>query len=147
MRRLLALVVLLPLLAPSAHAQTSRVIDVEAGTNADGSMYLKPDRVSGRLGESVTLRVHNPDKIFHDVAILDYDGEDIEIEVPAGRTVDHTFTLTKAGEFRMICEVTGHKQKGMQGTLVVESPNESPLHGIVPALALVATAALLLRRR
>lgn len=146
-RRALALLLGLLALAPLAPAQSPRVVDIEAGSNADGSMYLRPDRVEARLGEALTLRVKNPDRIFHDVALLDYDGEDIEIEVPAGRTVERSFTANVAGEFRLVCEVTGHKQKGMQGVLVVTDPNETPAPALASLLGLVALAALVLRRR
>lgn len=135
------------LAAPSVLA-ASRTIDIEVGTNPDGSMYLRPGNVTVDLGDEVTLRIKNVDRIFHDVALLDYDGNDVEIEVPAGRTETHAFKATVAGDFRMVCEVSGHKQKGMFGFLHVVDPNASKLPG--PGLPLlltgVAAVALVARR-
>ena len=121
-------------------AAEARTFDIEAGTNDDGSMYLRPDRVQVAPGDVVTLRVKNVDTIFHDVAILGYGGRDIEIEVPKLRTEEATFTADTQGEFRMVCEVTGHKQKGMQGVFVVGEEKDAPGAG---AAALVGAIALL----
>lgn len=145
MRPTLVLLALL-LLAPPAAAK-ARTVEVEVGTNSDGSMYLTPKDVTVQKGDEVTLRVTNVDSIFHDVALLDYAGQDIEIEVPAKRTETKTFTATEAGDFRLICEVVGHKQKGMQGTLHVTEEKAAPGPALpLVALALVAVA-LAARRR
>lgn len=142
------MVFVLLLLSPVVTAAT-RTVDVEVGTNPDGSMYLRPGNVTVDLGDEVTLRIKNVDRIFHDVALLDYDGNDVEIEVPAGKTETHTFTAAVAGDYRMICEVSGHKQKGMYGFLHVRDPNAKSIDAqgllLVP-LALVAAAALVRRR-
>ncbi len=141
----LALVLLLPLAGGA-----SRTVDVEVGTRPDGTMYLTPSNVTVTKGDEVTLRIRNADRIFHDVALLDYAGEDVEIEVPAGKTETHVFTATEAGTFRMICEVSGHKQKGMFGYLHVVDPeaqkNESPGAAPLLAAALLGLAALATRR-
>jgi uncharacterized cupredoxin-like copper-binding protein len=131
------------LAAPGAQA-AARTVDIEAGSNPDGTMYLRPSDITVDLGDVVTLRVHNPDRIFHDVALLSYDGEDIEIEVPAGKTEERTFTATKTGDFRLVCEVSGHKQKGMQGMLHVVDPaaqKSRTLPGPDAAFALAAALA------
>lgn len=148
----LLLLVAFALAAPGAQA-AARTIDVEAGSNPDGTMYLRPAEITVDLGDVVTLRVHNPDRIFHDVALLDYDNEDIEIEVPAGKTEERTFTATVAGDFRLVCEVSGHKQKGMQGTLHVVDPAAAkktvpmPDATVVLVAGLAACLALSARRR
>lgn len=147
MKAAIVLAALLALcLAPPARA-ADRVLEIEAGTNPDGSMYLKPNDVTVDVGDNVTLRIKNVDAIFHDVAILGYDNEDIENEVPAHTTSDRTFHATVAGDFRLLCEVTGHKQKGMQGMIHVVSaaqaqkktPDLAPL-GLVGVAALLALA-------
>jgi nitrite reductase (NO-forming) len=146
-----ALLLLAALLAPLALADLAdakdQVIDIEAGTSPDGTMYLKPAKVTVPLGANVTLRVHNVDSIFHDVALLGYNGRDTEIELPAGATDSGTFKADKAGEFRIVCEVSGHKQKGMTMQLLVEEPKNAAAPGWAGAmLALVAVAALARRR-
>ena len=141
------LLLLVLLLVPAATA-ASRTIDIEVGTNSDGSMYLRPGNVTVTKGDEVTLSIKNVDRIFHDVALLDYDG-DVEIEVPAGRTASHTFTASVAGDFRLICEVSGHKQKGMFGFLHVEDPsgNDVPGLGFSLSIGALAVLAIVARRR
>jgi uncharacterized cupredoxin-like copper-binding protein len=134
------------LLAPLASSE-ARDVPIEVGTNDDGSMYLTPSNVTVTLGDDVTLRVKNVDRIFHDVALLDYAGNDVEIEVPAGRTESYSFQATVAGDFRLICEVSGHKQKGMFGFLHVVDPNESPAPLLAPLAALLLVALALRRCR
>lgn len=128
---------------PNAGA-AARTIEIEAGTRPDGSMYLAPDDVTVDLGDVVTIRVRNPDPVFHDVAILSYGGEDIEIEVPKYKTEERTFTANTAGDFRMVCEVSGHKQKGMQGMIHIVDPaaKKVPAVGIVLSVGLLALLAL-----
>jgi uncharacterized cupredoxin-like copper-binding protein len=145
MRSALVLATMLVLLAPLALAK-SQTVDIEVGSHPDGSMYLTPGNVTVGLGDALTLRIRNPDAIFHDVAILDYDGNDIEIEVPGGTTEEKTFTATVAGDFRMVCEVRGHKQAGMQGWLHVVEEKGLPAPALASAFALVL-AALAFRRR
>lgn len=135
----------LPFLANSAEA-ADRVIEIQAGTNPDGSMYLRPDKVSVLPNDRVTIRVTNVDSIFHDVAILGYGGRDIEIEVPGHQTQEQTFVADTKGEFRLVCEVTGHKQKGMQGTFTVADA-KTPGSEVVPLVVLVALLAIAARRR
>lgn len=142
-----ALAFLLLLLVVPTVSAAARDIDIEVGTNPDGTMYLTPSNVTVDLGDEVTLRIHNADRIFHDVALLDYDGNDVEIEVPAGKTETHTFTATVAGDFRLICEVSGHKQKGMFGFLHVVDPEATPGFETVALLVGAALVALLLGRK
>ena len=145
----LALLICLLIMASPTVLAAGRTLDIEVGTDPDGSMYLRPGNVTVDLGDEVTLRIKNPDRIFHDVALLDYDGNDVEIEVPAGKTETHAFTATVAGDFRLICEVSGHKQKGMFGFLHVVDPHAKEAPG--PQLAALALGlgvlALLTRRR
>lgn len=143
--RRLALILVL-LLAPMATA-AARDVDIEVGTRADGSMYLEPSNVTVTLDDDVTLRVKNVDRIFHDVALLDYDGNDVEIEVPGGKTETHAFKATVPGDFRLICEVSGHKQKGMFGFLHVIDPKDAPAGALGALAALLVGATLVARRR
>lgn len=149
LRLLGAAVVLASLLMPGALA-AAREFDIEVGTRSDGSMYVEPSSITSILGDDVTFRVKNVDRIFHDIALLDYDGNDIEIEVPAGRTESHSLKATVPGDFRMICEVSGHKQKGMFGFFHVVDPDAKkglPDIGVVGTLLVAGIALALVYRR
>jgi uncharacterized cupredoxin-like copper-binding protein len=125
-----------------------RVVEIHIGWNDDGaSQYMTPSEVRVKQGEKVRFVVTNDDDPakdynggksgkdnFHDVALLDYDGdgdgveEDIEHEVPAGATEttslkgnDYFVAATK-GTFRIICEVRtvpSHADLGMHADFIV----------------------------
>jgi cytochrome c oxidase subunit II len=68
------------------------------------------------LGEEVLLRVHSAD-VTHGFAITEYG---INVEVPAGQTVEIRFRADHAGDFTIYCTVfcgSGHPQH--KGTLHV----------------------------
>lgn len=126
-----------------------REVEIHIGWSADGaSQYMRPSEITVQEGEKVRFVVFNDDDPeadynggksgrdnFHDVALLDYDGdgdgapEDIEHEVPAGQSAstelkgnDYFIAATK-GTFRIICEVRtvpSHDALGMHATFVVE---------------------------
>lgn len=104
-----------------------KTLEVHVGTKADGhTMYLTPATVTATQGEKVRLKVVNDDSsAFHDVALKNYNGETYEHEVEAGATVctyhggEPYFTATAKGSYVMYCEVSGHKEAGMQGSFVV----------------------------
>jgi len=125
-----------------------RVVDIHIGWHEDHkSQYMEPREIRVKQGEKVQFRVTNDDDPatdyngeksgrdnFHDVALLDYDGdgdgikEDIEHEAPAGRTTvtelkgkDYFVASTK-GTFAIICEVRtvpSHAELGMRASFVV----------------------------
>jgi plastocyanin len=126
-----------------------REVEIHIGWNEDRTrQYLEPKEIKVRHGEKVRFVVVNDDDPdtdyngaksgkdnFHDVALLDYDGdgdgipEDIEHEVPAGRTASTElkgnpwFVATTKGRFTIICEVRTdptHAALGMNGALIVE---------------------------
>lgn len=142
----LAILLILPLALPGASA-AARDLTLEVGTRGDGSMYVDPSNVTVDLDDDVTLRVKNVDRIFHDIALLDYAGSDVEIEAPAGKTESYSFKATQAGDFRLICEVSGHKQKGMFGFLhVVDPAADTPGPGLAGLVGVLVVAALLARK-
>ena len=126
-----------------------RVIDIHIGWSDDhATQYFTPSEIHVQQGDRVQFRVTNDDDPatdyngaksgrdnFHDVALLDYDGdgdgvaEDIEHETPAGRTAvtelkgKPYFVATTPGTFDIFCEVRTqptHAALGMRGVLIVE---------------------------
>lgn len=126
-----------------------RTIKIHIGWNADHtSQYMRPSEIHVQQGDKVRFIVYNDDDPdvdynggksgrdnFHDVALLDYDGdgdgieEDIEHEVPAGKSATTElkgkdyFVAGTAGTFNIICEVRTtptHAALGMRATFHVE---------------------------
>lgn len=105
----------------------------KAGTNpADGLVIeatefkFTPDRLELKLNKETTLTLHNKGGVLHDLTVKDLKvkiGEqvldDLVIEADPGKSVQVTFTPLVAGEFTLLCDVPGHLDLGMEGTVVV----------------------------
>jgi plastocyanin len=125
-------------------AEDVKEFEIHIGKVGDDTskQYMTPKTITVHQGDKVRFVVTNDDEpqstdSFHDVALLDYDGngdgvkDDIEHEVLAGQTVetkfkgDSYFTATEKGTFRIICEVrrgqpTSHENAGMWANFIVE---------------------------
>ena len=109
------------LLAAPGYAAETRIIDVELG-----SYFIKPEKISVKVGEPVTLKLTNSASVVpHDLKIVAPEaGIDVKVDVAAGKTASVSFTPTKTGTYEMICDkkllfFTSHKDKGMHGVLEV----------------------------
>lgn len=91
-----------------------------------GSYYIKPDKITVKVGQPVTLNLINEASMVpHDLVIKAAEaGINFSLDVPAGKKASVTFTPTKVGNYEMICDkkllfFKSHKDKGMHGTLEV----------------------------
>jgi plastocyanin len=76
--------------------------------------YTKANAPAGK----VTFDMPNKSSISHNIALKNVSGAAGKI-VPQGGTSTFTATL-KAGTYTFFCEVPGHEQAGMKGTLTVK---------------------------
>lgn len=76
-----------------------------------------PTELSAKPGE-VTITLDNPSQIPHNIAL---EGEGVE---EISETVSQDTTTVSAnlqpGEYKFYCDVPGHEEAGMDGTLTVE---------------------------
>lgn len=90
----------------------------------DGSLAFDPDGLEAQTG-AVTLAYDNPSPVSHNVALEDEGGQ----LVVESETISDAVVSVKAelvpGEYIYFCSVPGHREGGMEGTLLVES--ESPI--------------------
>ena len=91
-------------------ASTDQTLEVELG-----DLYIKPANLTAAPG-TVTIEVHNKGAIEHNFAIdgvaktpMLAGGDSFTLEVPS----------IEPGEYEFICEVSGHADGGMRGTLTV----------------------------
>lgn len=94
--------------AVSAGARTIAV-------TADG-LAFSPDRITASVGEAVAIELTSVD-IAHDLNVDAFDGH---VYAEAGTTATGGFTASTPGEFDIYCSIPGHREAGMEGTLVVE---------------------------
>ena len=98
-----------------------RLIDVRLG-----SYYIRPEKISVKAGEVVTLSIINEATLIpHNLVIEAPEaGIHVKVDVSAGKSASITFTPTKTGSYEILCSKKppfgkSHKEKGMHGTLEV----------------------------
>lgn len=98
--------------------------------------HFTPDAFAIQAGKEISFSGRNNGAVAHDFVIMklgttvgdSYETADEpnvfwEIEIPAGQSVDATFTApTEPGEYEVLCAIPGHYQAGMFGKLTVAAP-------------------------
>ena len=92
-------------------ANGARRVEVTAA-----SLSFDPDEVTVEAGEDVAI-VLTSDDMLHDFTI---DELDAHVAADRGETKEGGFTADEPGRYTYYCTVPGHRDAGMEGTLVVE---------------------------
>jgi plastocyanin len=79
-------------------------------------IYFEPKEVTIPADTDVTFILPNKGVTLHNFSI---DELDIDVDIEPGAT-EETVINAPAGEYEYYCNVPGHKQAGMVGTLIVE---------------------------
>ncbi|MHB8347537.1 MAG: cupredoxin domain-containing protein [Acidiferrobacterales bacterium] len=102
-------------------AASLRVIDVEIG-----SYYIKPDKISVKARQPVTLKIKNQAWLIpHDLVVeAPSAGVNFKVALRGGQSGSVTFTPTRPGKYRMYCDKKpffgkSHEARGMRGVLEV----------------------------
>ena len=80
------------------------------------SFEFDPDEIRVDAGENVAIVLTSED-ILHDFTI---DELDAHVAADRGETEEGGFTANEPGRYTYYCTVPGHRDAGMEGTLVVE---------------------------
>jgi uncharacterized cupredoxin-like copper-binding protein/mono/diheme cytochrome c family protein len=108
-----------------------------AYTVTSGDIYFDPTAITIPAASEVTLSLPNEGAAPHNFSI---DALDISVDLAAGET-DATATVNAAaGDYEYYCNVPGHREAGMVGTLTAD-PNAAPPAAAAPAEAAPAEAA------
>jgi cytochrome c oxidase subunit II len=91
----------------------ARRIEVDAT-----SFEFDPDEITVTAGEDVAI-VLSSDDLLHDFTIDDID---VHVAADRGETAEGGLRADVAGEYTYYCTVAGHREAGMEGTLVAEEP-------------------------
>jgi plastocyanin len=102
--------------AEGGTAGAAATIKIEASPSG---LAYEEQKVTAKAGED-TVDFTNPASIAHNVTIEDSAGKTIgETETLAEGSASTTLNL-KPGTYTYYCSVPGHREAGMEGTLVVE---------------------------
>lgn len=120
-----------PALVEAADWDTMETVRIDLG-----EMYFKPTDIALKVGQPYKLELVNVGEKKHEVVASDFFGtiafrkaEDSvgeykaptirEVEVFSGKQVDLYVIPTEAGSFLLVCEIEGHREAGMEGTITV----------------------------
>jgi plastocyanin len=96
---------------------SATTLDFEA--DPGGNLAFTEDKVTSKAGK-VTINFTNSSPVPHNVDIEDESGENVaETEVISEDSESTTADL-KPGTYTFYCDVPGHRQAGMEGTLTVK---------------------------
>ena len=101
-----------------------------------GEMFFKPKDVTLEAGKPYVIELANTGKVKHEFAAdkffrsvatrkMENPGAEVkvpyftEVEVLAGKSVELFVIPTVPGSFEMLCEIKGHREAGMEGTISV----------------------------
>lgn len=73
--------------------------------------------IEAQVGQPVEVTYENTGALEHNFVLKEFN---VNEKVQPGQTVTFTFTPTTEGSFQYYCDVPGHTEAGMVGTLVVK---------------------------
>jgi len=93
---------------------------VEIEADPSGSLTYTQEEVTAKAGD-VTIEFNNPQPLGHDVKVEAEGGEELGgTEIVTEGSSTGTISGLKPGKYTFYCSVPGHREAGMEGTLVVE---------------------------
>ncbi|WP_458205905.1 cupredoxin domain-containing protein [Haladaptatus sp. NG-SE-30] len=93
--------------------------DSSKSVTVEGSEWkLEPAEIQAKKGEELTITFENVGTVAHNLTVGTFDVKTETIQ--PDQTDGVSFTPDQTGEFPYWCDVAGHREAGMKGTLVVE---------------------------
>lgn len=101
-----------------------------------GEMFFTPKNLTLEAGKPYVIELANKGKVKHEFSAgkffrsvatrkVENSGSEVkvpfftEVEVKAGKSVELLVIPTVPGSFEMLCEIKGHREAGMEGTITV----------------------------
>ena len=103
--------------APGAAAPSAAALKFTAS-----EFKYAPNSAKVQSGAAVNVTLTNGGTVDHTWVLLDKDGKTtlFKLQATAGQSVSGTFKPPSAGSYSFICDVPGHRESGMTGTLSVQ---------------------------
>lgn len=100
------------------HDETSPVADGAREIEVTASSFeFEPDEITVTAGEDVAVVLTSTD-LLHDFTV---DGLDVHVAADVDETVAGGLRADEPGQYTYYCTVPGHREAGMEGTLIVEA--------------------------
>jgi plastocyanin len=103
--------------AEGGSAGSASTLDFEA--DPSGALAYTTDKATAKAGK-VTINFTNSSPVPHNVEIEDSSGEDVAETEVITESNESTTAELKPGTYTFYCEVPGHREGGMEGTLTVK---------------------------
>lgn len=101
------------------HSEASPVADGAREIEVIGSSFkFEPGDITVTAGEDVAIVLSSTD-LLHDFTV---DGLDVHVAADTGETVAGGLRADEPGQYTYYCTIAGHREAGMEGTLIVEAP-------------------------
>lgn len=103
--------------AEGGSAGSGSAVDIEA--SPEGNLEFEEKSATAKAG-NVTINFTNSSPVPHDVKIESESGEEIGGTEIVSEGTESAEVNLKPGTYTFFCSVPGHRQAGMEGTLVVK---------------------------
>ncbi len=99
-------------------APTGKEAALKVSSPPDGALVFDPGALEAPAGE-VAIEYMNPSRVEHDL-VLEKDGEVVAKTDLIANGADEVMAQLEPGEYPFFCDVPGHREGGMEGTLTVK---------------------------
>lgn len=83
--------------------------------------HYDPANYTFKAGEKIKITMTNRGAVDHTWILKDASDKDLfKLEVKVGKTGSGEFTAPAAGQYKVVCDVAGHKEAGMEGKATVQ---------------------------
>ncbi len=87
------------------------------GVGGEIDSFINPD-LTVSVGDAIRVVIVNEDGVPHDFSIPDFNVQ-TPMVMGKGSLADALFIADKSGIFSFFCSISGHRQAGMEGKLIV----------------------------
>jgi plastocyanin len=84
------------------------------------TMRFRPDPITVKAGEAVTITFKNVGVIAHDLITEGADKNARLVNIGGGKQASATFLANKPGSYSVVCIQPGHREAGMVTKVIVE---------------------------
>jgi plastocyanin len=99
--------------------RAAETVEAELLEASETALAYNTTKLSAKAGK-VTIDFKNPSAIAHNVVIEDESGKELAGFEPIAEGEESETANLKPGTYTFYCSVPGHRQAGMEGTLVVK---------------------------